>query len=217
MYVQSVSNYNVAMQGGIPPKKPSAFKKFINQVAQKAVDLVPSATFKDTPKIVERWKKTNSVIANPAMNRLIMGVGALAFQPAIDYHNHRVDEETREIARNRTIAKIIAGATVGILCARWPAHFMVKKMTQLDGKSKFSKSLLPNFWHTAMQDLRKNEDSLGNYRVAWSTFIAMGIMVFTNFLLDAPLTKYLTNKFNSRCQAKKEQSMKEREEVNHVV
>ena len=84
MYVQSVSNYNVSMQGGIPPKKPSAFKKFINQVKQKAVDLVPSVTFKDNPKIVEKWKKTNSIIANPAMNRFIMGVGALTFQPAID-------------------------------------------------------------------------------------------------------------------------------------
>ena len=31
------------------------------------------------------------------------------------------------------------------------------------------------------------------YRLALGTFISLGVMMFTNFLIDAPLTKILTN------------------------
>ncbi|MCQ2754128.1 MAG: hypothetical protein MJ231_03670 [bacterium] len=210
MYVQSLSTNDYSVSMCAAPKDGSGR---IKKLLQKILDKVPSATFEDGKKKVEWWEKSNKVIAHPAVNRLIMGGGALAFQPAIDKFNHRVDEETREVAKNRTIAKIIAGTFVGIFVARGPAYTLVNKMTQINGKSKFSKMLLPNHNKDMMKVLSTVKESLSNYKLAWSTFIALGIMVFTNFLLDAPLTKYLTNKFNANSKllnAKKE-------EVNDVI
>ena len=59
----------------------------------------------------------------------------------------------------------------------------------------------------------KTNKALSNYKIAWSTYIALGIMVFTNFLLDAPLTKYLTNKFNSKSKLLNSK----KEEVNNGI
>ena len=47
--------------------------------------------------------------------RIILGATALATQPFIDLNNKDVDEETRKISAARTIAKIIAGTTVGVI------------------------------------------------------------------------------------------------------
>ena len=64
-------------------------------------------------------------------------------------------------------------------------------MTQTNGSSKFSKSLLPPEF---LNDLIKNEKHLDNYRSALSTFTAIMAMIVTNFAIDAPLTALLTNK-----------------------
>lgn len=40
-----------------------------------------------------------------------------------------------------------------------------------------------------------NKDALAQYRNAMGTILSLVAMVFTNFLIDAPLTKFLTNKF----------------------
>ena len=49
-----------------------------------------------------------------------------------------------------------------------------------------------------LDDLKKYKDSLG-------TILSVGIMVFTNFLIDAPFTKYLTNKFIDKIKQKENQ------------
>jgi hypothetical protein len=36
---------------------------------------------------------------------------------------------------------------------------------------------------------------LGQYKKALGSFIALGVMMITNFMIDAPLTRFLTNKF----------------------
>lgn len=192
MNIQSINNnYNVSMYGAKPSG--NGPKKFWNKIKQKALDALPNKTFKESEKNVSKWEKLNSQISEPAKNRAIMGGAAILTQPAIDYYNHRVDDETRTVSRNRTIAKIVAGTLVGIM-VRGLVHKGVIKMTDINGITKQSKLLLPKDFIEKMKD---NETLLKNYRSAISTCSAIGIMsLFTNILLDAPLTMYFTNKLN---------------------
>lgn len=195
-------NYNVSMQGwGRKPKKPgnSRLSEFRKKIQQKVLNAFPEKTFKDGGKRVEKYNKIDSMITRPDVNRLIMGVTAIATQPAIDYYNHRVDDETRTVARNRTVAKIIACTSVGVL-VRGTCYNLINKMTEVNGNTKFSKSLLPKDF---INSLRGNTKRLTKYKNALSTIIALGVMLFTNFLLDAPLTVYFTNKFNEKSARKK--------------
>ena len=88
-------------------------------------------TFKDDKDTINKCIEGDKTLSNPAKNRLIMGATALLTQPAIDYYNHRVDDETRTVSRNRTIAKILAGTTVGI-AVRGSCYKLVEKMTNLN-------------------------------------------------------------------------------------
>ena len=189
-------NYNICMQGkgGKPkPNKPpkSAGKNFREKLFQKLLDALPEKTLKDGSAKADKF---NNVLSRPDVNRFIMGATALLTQPTIDYYNHRVDEETRVVSRNRTIAKILAGTSVGII-VRGICYQAINKMTNLNGTKKYSKWLIPEQWAKKFAD---NPTKLGNYKNALSTSIALCIMLFTNFLIDAPLTVYLTNKFNAK-------------------
>ncbi len=202
-------NYNVSMQSrGRFPKgsDDKLLDKFRKKIEQKIVDHIPEKTFNDTENKINKYDKYGSFIARPDINRLIMGVTALATQPAIDYYNHRVDEETRTVSRNRTLAKIIACTSVGIL-VRGSCFQAVSKMTDVNGIKRFSKLLLPKDY---INTFKANPEKLANYKNALSTIMALGIMTITNFVADAPLTLYFTNRFNEKS-AKK---AKRKEEIN---
>lgn len=194
MYIQT-DYYNLNMRGA---KNDVNFWK---KMRQKLLDCIPEKTLEDNARNVTKWKKYNDSISNPATNRLIMGVTALATQPAIDYHNHKVDKETREISAIRTISKIIAGATVGI-AVRYGCYKLTNKMTNIKGTGKNSKALLPTKY---LDELLKNEDFLAKHKNAISTGMAILAMCITNFVLDAPLTVFLTNYFNDKRKEKKEE------------
>ena len=188
-------NYNVSMQGkGRLPRKPGdkPLKKIKDKIEQKILNLLPEKTFVEEENKLDKFDKYGSLIARPDVNRLIMGVTAIVTQPAIDYYNHRVDEETRVVSRNRTIAKIIACTSVGVL-VRGTCYRAVNKMTDINGTKKFSKLLLPKKY---IDSLTKIFQKLANHRNTVSTILALMVMTFTNFLLDAPLTVYFTNKLN---------------------
>ena len=191
MYIQPIYN-SVNMCGS--EKKPGFWKR----IKQKALDAIPRATFEDKGRRVDIWKRANDDLSHPAKNRLIMGTTALLTQPAIDYYNHNVDEETREVSRIRTIAKILAGTTVGIV-VRGSCHRLVESMTDLNGMGKYSKSLLPKDY---IDKFKLNTTLLKNYRSTLSTGLAILAMCFTNFAVDAPLTVLLTNYFNEKRQEK---------------
>jgi hypothetical protein len=63
---------------------------------------------------------------------------------------------------------------------------------------------------------------LKKYKEAYGTLLALVVMTFTNFLIDAPLTKILTNKFvakihkHDELKAQKDTQNKEKE-VNNVA
>lgn len=198
MYVQNNTD-NLAFEG--------RFGNFFRHFVQKAYDASPEITLKESKNRIERLKKYEDGASKPHINRLIMGGTALVTQPFIDYYNHKVDEETRTVAKNRTIAKIVACTAVG-LPIRKLFYDLVRKMTDKKGTGKFSKALLPE--KSILNKYIKNETHLKNYRNALSTLLALLVMCVTNFVLDAPLTTYYTNKLNAKSAKKKEmEKMKE--------
>ena len=108
MYIQDNQN-NINMYGA---KRNS---NLWNRLKNNLWDKIPNKTFTPNENTLKKLRKYEENMSHPAKNRLIMGATALVTQPTIDYYNKKVDEETRTISRNRTIAKILAGTTVGIL------------------------------------------------------------------------------------------------------
>ena len=197
MNIQPINN-SISMQGN-----PNNFWNSLKRrVSQKVIDAVPQHTVKESAKKIEAWEQIDGFMSRPAENRAIMGATALLTQPAIDYHNHKVDKETRRVARNRTIAKILAGAGVGIFVVRGPIYKGILNMTNLKGNSKYSKSLIPKVF---LNEIEQNPTFLKNYRSTLAMLISLGAMCITNFVLDAPLTVIFTNYLNKKTEAKDEQ------------
>lgn len=140
---------------------------------------------------------------NSPEQRLIQGATALAMQPFIDFKNKAADEDTRAVSVARTIGKIVAGTLVGvgvryasIAVAKRFSRFVLqegpKYLTEIKRKTKYD-VLLP------IIDCSKKQiekvDFLAEYDKSIKTIgtiFATGAMVFTNFLIDAPLTKIIT-------------------------
>jgi hypothetical protein len=196
MYIQS--NYDsVNMYGA--KDSPNFWKR----AKQKVLDALPDITVKADTRSIDTWKRCNDRITHPGNNRAIMGATALILQPTIDAHNHKVDKETREVSRIRTISKIVVGTLVGI-AVRGSCYKIVDKMTNIKGKSSISKKLLPTDTKL-LNDLLKYNDLLANHKNAISTGLAILAMCVTNFAIDAPLTTYLTNFLNDKRKERKEE------------
>ena len=132
--------------------------------------------------------------------RLLLGATALATQPFIDMHNKNVDKETRMMSVARTIAKIIAGTLTG---------FTIRKLCikSIDAFTKLPSEIKPdmkfkNLRQLLTPTLKCTAEELSQYKNTLGTILALGVMVFTNFLIDAPLTKALTNLFAGRSENK---------------
>ena len=106
--------------------------------------------------------------------RLAIGITALCTQPFIDYYNKNVDEKTRDLSVQKTIAKSIVGMTTGFFIRDWCIKLANAKIFK------------PN-----IKDIPP--DKYKNYKNAMGTLLATIIMTGTNFLIDAPLTSFLTN------------------------
>ena len=212
MYIHQInSSYNVNMYGAPPKPNPKSGKGGIRgawkRFKQKVLDTLPNKDFNDSARNLKKWEDYDKILSRPAENRLIMGATALVTQPAIDYCNHKVDEETREISRNRTIAKIVVGTAVGML-VRGSSYKLVEKMTNIRSKSKWGKMLLPT--KNLKTLLKDNQRLLKTYRNALSTGMAILAMCVTNFAIDAPLTIFLTNYLNEK---RKEEKISKKEEI----
>jgi len=142
-----------------------------------------------TIDILEKMGKFSS-----PQQRLFLGVTALMTQPFIDLNNKSVDEKTRVVSCARTIAKNFIGTIVGItvreLCIK-----AIDFCTEVDAKKlkdtkyfKFKTALLPS--NVKFKEVTRE---LVKHRQALGTFIALGAMLFTNFAIDLPLTKWMTN------------------------
>lgn len=153
------------------------------------------------PSGTVKGKRANRVISwigqnvSSPQNRLILGATALMSQPFIDLHNRKVDEDTRKVSAARTVAKIIAGTTTGFLvrygCIKM-LDYCTKLPEQISKSTRFPKLATLFTPDAALTGILKD---LGHYKKALGTIISLLVMMVTNFAIDAPLTKYLTNKF----------------------
>ncbi len=143
--------------------------------------------------------------------RFILGVTALASQPFIDLHNRHVDEETRWTSAMRTIAKIVVGTAAGVLVR----HYSIKMVKHCPcfWRSVNSPGLpvMPSkeLWKTpekCMKELR--------YANTMGTLIGTAVGLVTNFAIDAPLTKILTNYLNENAKPKLMEKFAKKEPAN---
>lgn len=173
----------------------------IGSTISQSANVAAQRVLSKIPDVVIESEKTNKAISwigenlSSPHNRLILGATALMSQPFIDLNNKRVDEDTRKVSAARTVAKIIAGTLTGFTvrygCIKAIDAFS-KLPEQINEGTKF-KNLRTLFTPTsALNGVLKD---LTQYKYAWGTFLSLGVMLVTNFLIDAPLTKYLTNVF----------------------
>ena len=130
--------------------------------------------------------------------RVIMGATAIVTQPVIDLMNTNVDEETRWTSVMRTIAKILVGTSVGF-CVRRGAIKLVRGNEIFWGKAG-NKVGIPEFpkkefWKKINPDSSEDMKKL-RYANTFGTVIGTLAGIVTNFVVDAPLTKILTNYLN---------------------
>lgn len=181
-------------------------------IRRRLFDLIPNMTVNGGSK-VNNW---GVILSRPDVNRGIMGVTALLTQPYIDYHNHKVDQETASVATCRTIAKIIAGTTVG--CAvRSACYYLVNACTSASPKApKWKRWLMPNP-NVERYIRRRNVDWFKNYKNTLATIIGLSAMLFTNVLLDVPLTTYLSKKLLKKHEEKNNNQTQKTEITNPTV
>ena len=166
-------------------------------ITDTIVSAIPKTTISGN-KTQKRIDWVGEKFSSPE-NRLILGVSALMTQPFIDAQNKKVDEETRKVSVARTVAKIIAGTLTGYY-VRAGCIKLIDEMTKLPSEVKN-----PNSFGGKLRMLFTPDDaktgalkSLKKYKNALGTTISLVVMLFTNFLIDAPLTKYLTNLFTDK-------------------
>lgn len=150
---------------------------------------------------------------NSAQQRLITGITALALQPMFDLNNKKADEDTRVIAASKSIAKGIACPTSGVTIRALFLHFADAicdnpksplnpiNMVKEHNIEKYVKLMPDAFlrkdgkWVPKPEYMKKYSSSVGNV-------LAVAVMIFTNFLFDAPVTKQLTNYFYKKITGK---------------
>lgn len=156
---------------------------------------IPSASIvKD--KVIDKVVYIGQKVSSPHQ-RAILGVTAIFMQPFIDAKNKNVDEKTRKVSVARTIAKIIAGTLTGV-ALRYGFIKAIKAFSK--PANEIPKNATP-FKREMMQFLTPknlepgNDERLDQYRNAMGTVLSIVAMLFTNFAVDVPLTKFLTNLF----------------------
>lgn len=137
--------------------------------------------------------KIGRIISRPDVGRGIMGATAILTQPFIDYYNPKVDRDTAKVSTCRTIGKIIAGTTIG--CGvRSLCYYGTQALTNTKPNAKWwQKLLLPPKSVVTRMNL-KYGDWIKNYNSVLATLIGLGVMLFTNVMLDVPFTNFITQK-----------------------
>lgn len=141
---------------------------------------------------------------NSPEQRLIQGATAFAIQPFIDFNNKKADDKTRAVSVARTIGKIVAGTFVGV-CIRYLCIYLARQFSRFEIKENSKRiisikrksprdMLLPNFSKKFLKKITKEEFlfKYNNTTRMIGTVLATFSMIFTNFLVDARLTKEIT-------------------------
>ena len=149
---------------------------------------IPNKDVSNPAKLNKLGKK----LASPHWNRLALGVAGISTYPFWDYYNPNVDKDTAKASTIRTSAKIVTCTTTGFiirgLCYKLTERFA--HATPAEGSTILTPKAILN---ETNKEFRNNKLKL--HKNALSTTIALVVMLFTNFLIDAPLTTYVSNKF----------------------
>ncbi len=166
------------------------------QFEQRFYDAIPNYDFKKK-KTIDIIDKIGQEISS-AENRLILGATALVSQPFIDANNKKVDKETRKVSVARTIAKIIAGTLTGFTIRKGCIKLIQSSSKLENSVNKFGEKIKLNRFNTFFSPKGVKSDTTEAYKQyqnALGTIVALVVMMVTNFAIDAPLTRVLTNKF----------------------
>ena len=125
--------------------------------------------------------------------RLAFGIAALALHPVMDKMNPWVDDETKNTSAIRSAAKAVASTTTGVIIRE---ACIVGTNTLLNNKNILSK--LPEF-------MTKDK---GHTSAVIGTLAGLGFIIFTNFLIDVPLTDIFTRFFTKLAGKKTENQAK---------
>lgn len=148
-----------------------------------------------------------AVNINSWQQRAVLGIAAMTMQPCIDLMNKEVDEETRKVSAVRSIAKGFVGAATGILvrggCMKAAECVLKKegaaqKLASITAKEK-TQEAIENSLHFI-----KEGGGAKKYASVIGTIAALGVMIVTNFAVDAPLTNWVTNKLDEKFNANKD-------------
>lgn len=185
-------------------------------------------------KLIKATLNVSGKYLHSPEQRLILGATALATQPFIDMHNKNIDEETRKTSVARTLAKIVAGTIVGVLVREAGIKYIERYSKYLPIYGNKAKGILVGIkrekgrscFVPVLEKIAKNGKSIFPiedaeltrkfvlYRKAFGTFVATIAMIGTNFLLDAPLTKYFTEVFQKKIDAQMPKKEKKSSEVH---
>lgn len=163
---------------------------------------------------------------NSPEQRLLQGVVALGIQPLIDYKNKGTDDKTRAVSVARTAGRIIAGTLVGVAVryasigavksfskfklngkeielgkdiVKQVGDTVVKSYEKIKGKSFFAPKISDIAQGMPIDEFARRYDN--NIKIVGTT-LGLVAMVFTNFLLDVPITKAITKYLTPKVQAK---------------
>ena len=112
--------------------------------------------------------------------RLAFGVAAFALHPFMDKMNPWVDDETKETSAIRSTAKAIASTLTGVIIREG----CIIGTNALLGNENIVKKL-PKY-------MTKDK---GHTSAVIGTLMGLAVMMFTNFLIDVPLTDKFTHLF----------------------
>ena len=157
---------------------------------------MPSHIF-TSKRAIDTFQKIGKYVT-PAENRLILGMTAIFMQVGIDAMNHRVDDETRHISMARTAAKVIAGTLTGFAIRKAlikSVDAFSKLPTSLGKDGKPVKLTRLNTFFSPVTKALPDSDEYQNYKNGLGNVLALIVMLGTNFAIDLPLTRFLTNKF----------------------
>ncbi len=141
--------------------------------------------------------------------RLAIGTFGLVIQPMIDIHNKEVDEETRKTSAVRSAAKAIIGTATGIVVRgacmkaselKFAKRDALGKIVKENGKLVLDEQKIKNTFKEGFEHLNLDEktlsDSVKRVPSVIGTIAALGVMIITNFVVDAPLTNITMEKIN---------------------
>lgn len=163
-------------------------------LVDRIVNSIPAHSFTNShEKFIEWCGKT---LQSP-QQKAVLGAVALGVQPLTDLNNKKVDEDTRKISCARTAARIIVGSATGF----YIRHKCIKLVTSNSEIGKAANNAIKKFFTPSLA--KKESWSYNNYRNVLGTFVAIGVMLITNFVIDAPLTQLLTNVFKKEIHTQK--------------